>query len=206
MAVARAVSAAGLASLLCSSRVPVCHSELGPRAAIRRGYGRDPTTAVASGSATSRRRPGLGCHRSADRPDARQPPRRPVAHRTRHRPAAEVTPGRSTLCSPGQPLRLVGQVTNIGDIHWRNAKVYLDIEAEPATTKAAWSDQHVRRPVRHSDHRDRALRRDRKHAAGDAQSFEIGSVQRPADQRRPRRLPGGVESAGGDAGRPRPGR
>lgn len=35
----------------------------------------------------------------------------------------------------GQPLRLVGQVTNIGDIHWRNAKVYLDIEAEPVTTK-----------------------------------------------------------------------
>ncbi|CAA9377669.1 MAG: hypothetical protein AVDCRST_MAG21-1532 [uncultured Nocardioidaceae bacterium] len=35
----------------------------------------------------------------------------------------------------GEPLRLSGSVSNVGDIRWRDAQVYLDIEATPVTTR-----------------------------------------------------------------------
>lgn len=44
-----------------------------------------------------------------------------------------VRPARLT---PGKPFTLSGSVTNVGRTHWRDAQVYLEIVAEPATSKA----------------------------------------------------------------------
>ncbi len=36
---------------------------------------------------------------------------------------------------PGKSLRIRGRVTNVGDLRWRDAQVYLDIASDPVTTK-----------------------------------------------------------------------
>lgn len=41
---------------------------------------------------------------------------------------------------PGKPLRLSGQVTNVGEARWRDAQVYLDIASDPVTTKGGLDD------------------------------------------------------------------
>lgn len=39
--------------------------------------------------------------------------------------------------TPGEPLILSGNVTNVGETHWRDVQIYLDIGTDPATTRPA---------------------------------------------------------------------
>ncbi|MBA3232683.1 MAG: hypothetical protein H0T17_01850 [Propionibacteriales bacterium] len=54
---------------------------------------------------------------------------------------------RPAVLTPGKRLKVKGSVTNSGQIQWRNAKVYLDVAYDPATTRAAldeFADTDVR--------------------------------------------------------------